>query len=346
MMARPKGHHPALEHLYRFRDFGLALGVSPDVMPSEDEKQRLWKKGLSLLAAAENLRVKLTTLKTSIQEIEKGVRGESGKKVKLLKPAKGQGAKTLSDEGLLYFRRVCDFLTLHKGLGRTEPGPAPVITVGAYTSLWASYLPEALSEHLRSSDQRRRQLLRPREYNFLDMVDAVADREVAFGVGSQPTSKKAKDKRVEIEPFGFLVHRVFICQKGHPLLKKDVTKEALADEVLIRLPALQSNPDPTPWPLLGTNPNDTIEVGSFAAILQFVRSGLGVSVVPYLPGEVMASITAGDVEFRALPGLEPATVAGILPRGGAAQLSAGARTLYEKVRHYFMNKLPLELPKG
>jgi len=348
-MANRKKVRPTIDDLRRFRELGIALGVPPDLGEKPDERllTTLARSGLTIDAAAGLLGVAPPTLKSSLGAIQKCLRRGTGPGTKLFQSAGRGGKKTLSAEGLACFRQVIELLGRHEQLGRFEKTSVEPVVIGAYGALVAPYLPAAVSSHLHSAEERSRHPLRFPEYTFPAIADAVHNRDVDFGVASVPSDAERTllRGRVETESFGFQIPRVFLCGKDHPLARaRYVRSDSLEGQVLVRLPSGASTPGLSEWrPTSALGKSEILEARSIEAIVQFVRVGPAVSVVPYLP-VVEAAVRSGDVCCRSFPGLKPATVAGVLPSTGVRGLSSAAGKIYSMVRDYFESLSPLEVP--
>jgi DNA-binding transcriptional LysR family regulator len=278
----------------------------------------------------------VSTLSVCIKRLEK----EHGQQF-IVRDRSGQG-NTVTPAGRQFFRLALDVVEGHSRLQQPLTPPPPVVTIGAYTSLLVSHLPAALADYLTSEKRKKaeRPRIRFRERTFLQLVEAVEQGEVDFGVGAVPLKRDARtvEKRITVRALKYKVERGFVCHCTHPLAtRKRVTKDDLARETEFRLPG--GIPTLDEWlPMGSLAGGETIEVTSFGVALACVELGLGFAVVPYLPGEISRAVERDGIHYRSLPELGYAEVATYLPAGGKSGLSPAAVAVLDEVEGYFRQR--------
>src|SRR5262249_53524738 len=82
---------------------------------------------------------------------------------------------------------------------------------------------------------------------------------------------------------------------------------------------------------------ETIEVGTYLAMIELVKLNLAVAVVRHQSGEVDAAIQSGEVVYKAFPELGQAEIAAYFPPGGKEAASNVARQVYNVIEEHFLN---------
>jgi DNA-binding transcriptional LysR family regulator len=218
--------------------------------------------------------------------------------------------------------------------------PPRSVIVGGFNSLLASHVPQALKPYFeeRETDTAPRIRFRFREDTFAGLVSAVVQPTVDFAVASVPVKDRDKiERNVVISALGYMVERGAIMPPGHRLVsKRRVTLKDIFRETVFRLPLDGAASGPHKWLRnLRTEGGEVVEVTHFNVALQYVKLGLGVATVPYLPGEIADAVRTKAVIYRSLPELDQAEIALYLRRGGKAALSVEAQIVHDVIADYF-----------
>jgi DNA-binding transcriptional LysR family regulator len=328
---------PTILDIHHFRLICEALGMRRDLPEDEELEAASWSSLVHEDFGHEGLRewsvAALTACVARLNEAAGGALfvSEPGHK------------HLLTPRGREYYKLVVDVLELHEKLRHMPAAgdsPPRSVIVGGFNSLLASHVPQALKvyfEEMKTGSAPRIRF-RFREDTFQGLVQAVARRTVDFAVAAVPVRDRDKTERdVVITPLGYKVERGVILPIGHRLQSnRRVTLEDLRHETIFRLPMDATTSSPREWfRNVVTGGGEVVEVMNFNSVLQYVKLGLGVATVPYLPGEIADAVRSEAVLYRSLSELEQAEIALFLPRGGRAVLSIPGQIVHDVVEAYF-----------
>jgi DNA-binding transcriptional LysR family regulator len=330
---------PKLVDLYRFRLICEAIGMHEGLPDDEEIAPFSWHSLIEKDAGYEPLRgLNQTTLTDCIGRLENVAGGG-------LFVDEAWSKHRITPKGRTYYRLTVRLLEIHEQLGHApvaDSVPRMSVVLGGYNSLLASHVPAALRPYFEKMEAGDAPyiLFSFREDTLLNLVSAVEGRTVAFAVASVPGKDLDKiEREVVVSRLGYKVERGVILPPKHKLgLKRRVTLKDLHPEWVFRLPIDGAGSSPREWlRSVLTEGGKVTEVTHFNVALQWVKLGVGVATVPYLPGEIADAVKTEAVLYRSLSELEQAEIALFLPRGGKAALTTEGQIVHDVIESYFKN---------